>query len=169
LKIGGRVLLFPELKNLPRSVPGAFMTDFWSPMFAQGDRKRGETPPPGTLGILCDPTHPALAAFPTGFHSDWQWWHLVKNARPVILDDTPHEYRPLVQVIDNFDRNHKLGLVFETRVGKGSLLICSIDLPALQDKPEARQLMHSLLQYTASSHFAPATTLDPAVLTNLGL
>jgi hypothetical protein len=43
-----------------------------------------------------------------------------------------------VQVIDNFARNHKLGLVFETGVGKGKLLVCAIDLLGLQDKPEAR-------------------------------
>ncbi|MGE5124747.1 MAG: glycoside hydrolase, partial [Betaproteobacteria bacterium] len=29
---------------------------------------------PHTLGILCDPAHPALAAFPTEGHSNWQWW-----------------------------------------------------------------------------------------------
>ena len=164
---GGRVLLLPELAALPDSVPGAFMTDYWSPMFAQGDRKRGETPPPGTMGILCDPKHPALAAFPTEFHSNWQWWHLVKNARPIILDDTPREYRPLVQVVDNFDRNHKLGLIFETRIGKGSLLVCAIDLPALQDKPEARQLLHSLLNYAASATFAPKQEMRTELLNKL--
>ena len=161
---GGRVLLLPGLEQLPHSVPGAFMTDYWSPMFAQGDRKRGETPPPGTMGFLCDPQHPAFAAFPTESHSNWQWWHLVKIARPVILDDTPHDYRPILQVIDNFDRYHKLGLIFETRVGKGSLLVCAIDLPALQDKPEARQLLCSLLQYIASPAFKPKHGIDPAIL-----
>ncbi|MBM3790811.1 MAG: hypothetical protein FJW35_10760 [Acidobacteria bacterium] len=115
---------------------------------------------PGTLGILCDPKCPPLAEFPTEFHSNWQWWHLVKNSRPIILDETPATFRPLVQVIDNFERNHKLGLVFETRVGKGALLVCTIDLPGHQDKPEARQLYHSLLRYAASDAFAPATELD---------
>lgn len=27
----------------------------------------------GTLGILCDPAHPAFDGFPTEAHSDWQW------------------------------------------------------------------------------------------------
>ena len=26
-----------------------------------------------------------------------------------ILDDTPSEFTPIVQMIDNFERNHKLG------------------------------------------------------------
>jgi hypothetical protein len=140
------------------------MTDYWSPMFAQGDRKRGEPTPPGTLGILCDPRHPAFRSFPTQSHSHWHWWNLVKNARPIILDQTTREYRPILQVIDNFDRNHKLGLIFETKVGKGSLLVCSIDLPALQDKPEARQLYHSLLRYIASPDFVPGHELAPDLL-----
>ena len=164
LAAGGKVLLLPRLDKLPHSVPGAFQTDFWSPMFAQNALKRGLEPPPGTLGILCDPVHPAMASFPTESHSNWQWWHLVKNSRPVILDATSPGYRPIVQVIDNFARNHKLGLLFETRVGKGKLLVCAIDLPALQDKPEARQFLSSLHCYAASPHFDPKIELDAAIL-----
>lgn len=167
LEKGGKVLLLPELQKLPHSIPGMFQTEFWSPMFAQSAAKRGIEQPPGTLGILCDPKHPALAAFPTEFHTDWQWWHLVKNARSVILDETPRDYRPLVQMIDNFDRNHKLGLLFETKVGNGSLLVCTIDLPNHQDKPEARQMLHSLLRYMDSPAFAPKAELDASLLSKL--
>lgn len=164
---GGKVLLLPELDQLPKSVGGGFQTEFWSPMFAKGARKRGQEEPPGTLGHLCDPEHPALSAFPTEFHSNWQWWHLVKNSRPIILDGTPQDYRPIVQSIDNFDRNHKLGLLFETKVGKGSVLVCPIDLPAIQDQPEGRQFLHSLLEYVESGKFKPDTEVDPELLKSL--
>jgi len=167
LAAGGKVLLLPNLDELPHSVAGGFQTEFWSPMFAQSAKRRGLEPPPGTLGILCDPAHQALAAFPTEFHSNWQWWHLVKNSRPIILDDTPDNYRPIVQVIDNFERNHKLGLIAETKVGPGKLLICAIDLLGHQDKPEARQLLHSLLRYLDSGEFAPKTELDGELLRKL--
>jgi hypothetical protein len=76
---------------------------------------------PGTMGILCDPSHPALAAFTTDPHSDWQWWHIVTRARPIILENS---CRPIVRVIDNPHRNHKLALLFEVRVGRGRLLVC---------------------------------------------
>ena len=168
LRNGGKVLLFPQLEKLKHCVKGAFQTDFWCwPMFARAAKRRGMEPPPGTLGILCDPNHPALARFPTEFHSNWQWWWIVKKSRPIILDDTPTEYRPIIQVIDNFARNHKLGLLFETRVGAGKLLVCASDLPALQDHPEARQLMHSLLQYMDSPLFAPKQELDVQLLKTL--
>ncbi|MCH7227114.1 sugar-binding domain-containing protein [Haloferula sp. A504] len=164
---GGKVLLLPELDSLPESVGGGFQTEFWSPMFAKSARKRGLEEPPGTLGHLCDPDHPALAAFPTEFHSNWQWWHLVKHSRPIVLDDTPDDYRPIVQVIDNFDRNNKLGLLFETKVGKGAMLVCPIDLPAIQDQPEGRQFLHGLLRYLESDDFAPETELDGELLGTL--
>ena len=136
-------------------------------MFAAAARKRGIEPAPGTLGILCDPDANVFDDFPTDFHSNWQWWQLVKNARPIVYDDTPDSYRPTVQAIDNFVRNHKLGLIAETKVGKGSLLICSIDLPNLLEHPEARQLLYSLQQYVASNDFDPKVELDRDLLKKL--
>ena len=168
LAAGGKVLLLPKLDELPHSIKGAFQTDFWCfPMFRRGAERLGIEVAPGTLGILCDPATPALAHFPTEFHSNWQWWHLVKNSRPIILDDTPDNYRPTVQVIDNFERNHKLGLIAETKVGKGKMLICAIDLLGHQDKPEARQLLYSLLRYLDSAAFAPQAELDGELLKKL--
>ncbi len=165
---GGKVLLLPRLDKLPHSVPGGFQCEFWSPMFAEAAKKRNDPlEVPGTLGILCDPSAPALARFPTEFHSNWQWWPLVRNARPIAYDGAPGDFRPIVQVVDNFVRNHKLGLIAETKVGQGSLLISAIDLQAHQDKPEARQMLHSLLRYMDSPEFAPRHELDTALLEKL--
>jgi hypothetical protein len=161
LSSGGKVLLLPEPAKLAHSIPGFFASDFWCyPMFKRGN-------PPGTLGLLCDPQHPALAGFPTEFHSNWQWFHLLLNSRAVILDEAPAGYRPVVQVIDNFERNHKLGVVFEARVGVGKLLVCSIDLPGLEERPEARQLRASLLAYAVSDRFQPAQELSIEILQKL--
>jgi hypothetical protein len=167
LAAGGKVLLLPKLDKLPHSIEGEFQCDFWSPMFVTAARKQGGKVPPGTLGILCDPNSPALAGFPTEFHSNWQWWQLVKNSRPIIFDESPAAYRPLVQVVDNFVTHHKLGLIAETKVGEGGMLICSIDLAGNQDQPEARQLLHSLLRYLDSAAFAPRTELNGELLKKL--
>jgi hypothetical protein len=165
---GGKVLLFSRTNDPKRTVGGAFATDFWCwPMFAKAAAAHKIAPAPGTQGFICDPRHPALAEFPTEFHSNWQWWHIVKNSRPIILDETPADYRPTIHVIDNFARNHKLGLLFEAKVGQGRLLVCASDLPALQDHPEARQLMYSLLCYVGSERFQPAQSLDGEILNNI--
>jgi hypothetical protein len=158
LHAGRRVLLMPQGKPA-NTLEGGFATDFWCwPMFHNK---------PGTMGLLCDPQHPALAAFPTEFHSDWQWADIVCAARPVILDAAPADYRPIVQVIDNFNRNNKLGLVFEARVGRGRLLVVACDLTKLQDKPAARQLFASLIDYAASEKFNPAKELPMETLQNV--
>jgi hypothetical protein len=168
LEAGGTVLLFPELKNPATSTDVLFMTDFWCyPMFKAITDGQKKPASPGTMGLLMNPAHAALRQFPTDFHTDWQWWNLVKNSRALILDETPANYRPIVQAIDNPFRDHKLGLVMETRFGGGKLLICGIDLPRLADKPEARQLMRSLLDYAASSEFHPAATLDASLVVKL--
>jgi hypothetical protein len=168
LATGKSVLLIPNLDGLSNSVEGFFASDFWCyPMFRNIASRKELPTAPGTLGILCNPEHPALSQFPTEYHSNWQWWHLVMNSRAIVLDDLPQSHRPLVQVIDNFERNHKLGLIFECRVGNGRLLVCSIDLPALQDRPEARQLYFSLLKYMNSDAFDPGTKLEPALVAGL--
>lgn len=165
---GGSVLLLPDHDKLPHSILGGFQSDFWSPMFSMSAKKRKVAyPAPGTLGFLCDPESPAFAAFPTDFHTNWQWWHLLKNSRPIKFDDTPDDYRPIVQVIDNFVRNSKLGLIAETKVGKGKMLICAVDLRGHQDKPEARQLLHSLLQYAGSNNFTPKSEIKTELLNKL--
>lgn len=149
LEKGEKVLFMPPKDYMKNHIEGAFIPDFWCySMFKKYT-------PPGTLGILCNPEHNALKHFTTDYHSDWQWWHLVKNSTPIILDDAPKYYQPIVQVIDNITRLHKLGIVFEANVNGGKLLVCSIDLVALQKRPEVKQLMYSLLSYMNSEAFNP--------------
>jgi hypothetical protein len=121
---------------------------------------------PHTLGILCDPKHPALSAFPTDFHSNWQWWELQQGARPFILTEK-NGMKPIVQVIDDWFTNRKLGYVFEARVGKGRLLASSIDLIGIKDRPVATQLRSSILEYMNGESFRPTRELDAASLQSL--
>jgi len=122
---------------------------------------------PGTYGMLCDPKHPALEKFPTEFHSNQQWWPIATHARPMILDDTAAAYRPIVQVIDTFVRNHKLGLIFEAKIGQGRLLVCAADLPNHLEDPAVRQLHASLLAYAGSQRFDPKAEWTPDLLNRL--
>jgi hypothetical protein len=70
--------------------------------------------------------------------------------------------------MDNFERNKKLGVLFEARVGKGRLLVCSMKLKDNIDaRPAAKQLLASLYAYLASDNFQPKQELSPEVLDNL--
>ena len=161
LENGGKVLLTPPLNSIDSDVPAAFTTIFWN---TQWTRQQ----PPHTLGILCDPKHPALAQFPTEFHSNWQWWDLVTKSRFMILDEFPAELRPIVQVIDDWNTNRRLGIIFEARISKGKLLVSSIDLKNnLNERPVARQMLHSLLKYMESKTFAPKSSIDAKLIQSL--
>lgn len=150
---GRRVVLMPEDSNWANTMRGAYATDYWCwPMFNNT---------PGTMGLLCQEKHPALANFPTRFHSERQWANMAHVSSPVILTPLAGKLRPIVQVIDNLERNEKLGLIFEARVGKGALLVCAVNLEAQKDKPEAGQLFASLMRYAASEAFSPTEPLSP--------
>lgn len=166
---GGKVLWFPSKdKHKDQTVGGLFQTDYWNyRMFRTICENLDHPVSPGTLGILTDPGHPALADFPTEFHTNWQWFPIIKQSYPMILDRLSDDYRPIVQVIDNVERNHKLGLLFEFKVGNGKLLVCMSDLKAVQDKPEARQFYRSILEYMESSAFAPSYSLSAKDLQDL--
>ena len=160
LAAGRKVVFFAGPANPTHAISGRFLPVFWSPVWFP-------TQKPNTMGLLCDPRHPLLAHFPTEFHSNWQWHDLMQHSRLYVLDETLPAYRPLVQVIDNFARNHKLGLIFEGRAGDGQLLVCGVDLPALSAEPVARQLLASVYAYVGSAKFAPAHELGAEMLQNL--
>ncbi|HWQ92360.1 MAG TPA: hypothetical protein VN673_11860 [Clostridia bacterium] len=166
LRQGGKVLwTIPPHRVAPDAKLGkialGFSSIFWNTAWTHRQ-------PPHTLGILCDPDHPLFAAFPTEYHSNWQWWHLVSRAGAMILDDLPPELRPTVQVIDDWVTNRRLGLVFEASVGAGKLIVCSIDINHdLEGDPVRRQFRHSLLQYMSGGKFNPRTSVDAAQLRQL--
>jgi hypothetical protein len=60
-----------------------------------------------------------------------------------------------------------LGILFEFAVGKGRLMVCMADIFAMVDRPEARQLYYSVLEYMASGKFKPQTVVKPELLRKL--
>jgi hypothetical protein len=165
LNQGGKVLFLPSpqtIRNDERHpIKMGFSSIFWNTVWTDWQ-------PPHTLGILCDPNHPALERFPTEYHSNWQWWELVHNAAPFIL--TSHRaLPPVVQVVDDWVTARKLALIFEARVGSGKLLACSGDLVSDLDKrPVARQMRHSLLAYMAAdTRFDPKYAMTIQQVTDL--
>lgn len=161
LENGESVLLMPDASE--QTVGGLFQTDYWNyRMFKTISENNNRHVSPGTLGILTDPAHPLFASFPTEMHTNWQWFPVVKASHPFKLDNTAADYRPIVQVIDNIERNHKLGLVFEFAVGKGKLLVVMSDLDKAAEYPEGEQFYLSVLRYMTSQHFAPKTAITVA-------
>ncbi len=121
--------------------------------------------PPHTLGILCNPEHPALASFPTQGYSDYQWWDIVTDCDALVMDDFPAGFRPVVYLIDDWFKNRRLGLLFEAKIGKGKLMVCSsaLDRDPVQ-YPAAAQFKQSILEYVSSDKFNPRQEIQPELI-----
>lgn len=158
LNQGGKVLLSLKKGSVKPEMGGdiksGFSTIFWNTAWTSGQA-------PTTMGILCDPKHPALAEFPSQYHSNWQWWDAMTHSSVIKLNVVAKDLKPIVRVIDDWVTARPLGLVFECKVGKGKLLVSAIDLLTDQDKrPEARQLRYSLEKYMTGAQFNPGNTVD---------
>ena len=149
----------------PYTVGGLFQTDYWNyRMFKTICENNKKTVSPGTLGILTNPKHPIFCDFPTEMHTNWQWFPVIKESHPLVLDNFAKGVKPIVQVIDNIERNHKLGLVMEWKVGAGKLLVCMSDLEKASEYPEGRAFYESVLSYMRSPEFAPQSEITIANL-----
>lgn len=156
IEAGEKIVLVPDTAQIKQnSMGGLFTSDYWNYAMFKGISIRAKKPvSPGTMGLLINHKHPVFDNFPTGKYSDWQWWSIVKNSRPIFLNATNEKYRPIVQVIDNVERASKLGLMFEFKVGKGAVLVCSADL-SLKDDVAIEALKTSIVRYVSSKEFEP--------------
>jgi len=165
LKEGGKVLLTLKKGSIKKTNGGdiavGFSSIFWNTAWTNNQ-------PPHTLGILCNPAHPAFEYFPTEYYSNWQWWDAMRHSDAVILDSIAKNLQPIVRVIDDWVTARPLGLLFECKTGNGKLLFSSIDLMSeIEIRPEAKQLTYSLLKYMESDRFNPDIKVDISKLQNL--
>ncbi|MBN2222820.1 MAG: beta-glucuronidase, partial [Vallitaleaceae bacterium] len=154
---GERILYFPPLEEIQAfSIEGTYCTDFWCyPMFRSISESVNRPIPVGTMGLLVQQEHPLIKNFATRKWSTPQWWSVVEASRMMILDETRPSLRPVVQSIDNFERNHKLGLLWEVKIGATKVLICSCDHRRLSESLEGRYFLKELYHYLDSSQFQP--------------
>ncbi|MDP3001765.1 MAG: beta-galactosidase [Bacteroidales bacterium] len=164
LKNGGSVLLLTYGKvgkEKGAQIAIGFSSIFWNTAWTNNQA-------PHTLGILCDPKHPLFSDFPTENHTNWQWWDPVTHSQAMILNDFPVKLKPLIQPIDTWFENRRLGLAFETKTGNGKLLVCSINLKdGIEERPVSEQLLVSILKYMNSGSFNPQVEVDQVHIKDL--
>jgi ribosome-binding factor A len=154
---GRKVLLCPSPDTL-KGIDGKFVPVFWSPVHFPDQ--------PGTMGMLVNNKHQALQQFPTDNYSNWQWWDLAVKSKSLNID-TLSDKAVIVRVIDNFVRNQNLSNLFEARYGKGKLVVCSIDIVnGIENRPQARQLRYSLLEYMNGNLFRPSEKISEEQLSS---
>jgi hypothetical protein len=154
---GATVLLELSPEHIANDVALGFTPAFWNTAWTSGQA-------PHTLGVLHDPAHPVFRHFPTEGTTDWQWWELLHGAKAMLLDGLSPQLRPLAQPIDTWFEARRLGVLFEARVGRGKIVVSSLNLDPSGDRAAARQFRKSLLDYMGSADFAPAETVGPSDL-----
>lgn len=160
------VLLLPD--TVKNAVPGTYCTDFWNyAMFRQISETMGKPEPVGTLGLCIQAEHPIAKAMFSKEYTTPQWYVPVTHADCAVLDFAPEGYTPIVQMIDNVQRCHRLGLIFEAKVSRGRLLVCTVRVEECPDDPAMNRLYHALISYMQSAEFHPTAALDEAKLAEL--
>lgn len=166
LATGGRVILIANNNNLDWTSPPLDRTPvFWNRLMNPAWSRM--------LGIWVDTPFGEsrsymVLGFPTKSHFDWQWAEIIQNVRAVNLDRLPAELPPVVWAIDDWNRNYKLGLLFEVAVGEGRLLVSAFDVTnPTSGNAVLRQLRYSLLTYARSDCFMPNITVSPEQMRSL--
>jgi hypothetical protein len=137
-----------------RPVQLGFSSIFWNTLWTQRQA-------PTTLGILCDPSHPALLDFPTEGHSNWQWWYLLHRAGALRLDLLPAGTEPIVRIIDDWFTARPLGLIVELLVGRGRLILCGFAVEGAEAQDlVSHQLVESLETYMQGDRFRPQVRIS---------
>jgi hypothetical protein len=163
LAAGGKVLFMPGNADLDpaKCPPMRNVPVFWNIQMTVRPPANRSARFDAMLGLLCDTNSPALAEFPTDKNCDWQWTQIINGVRSVNLTAAPRELRPIVWAIDDWNRNWKLGVIFECNVSAGKLLVSAINLDSERGGSELKQLRRSLLDYMGGEKFHPAATLTP--------
>ena len=147
---GENVLLVPD------SCAGRkahFPSHFWNPIMFNWK--------PMIVGTCIDHQHPAFRDFPTSYYADWQWWDILNYATAVDLTDM-RTLTPVIQSIDTYEVNRKLGISFEANVAGGKLFVLCVDPEKdMEKRPAMQQLLTSVRNYVASDRFAPSVSLQP--------
>lgn len=159
---GGKVLICAAGKvTYGKEVVQQFTPVFWNTSWFK-------MRPPHTTGISVENTHSIFDLFPTDYHSDYQWWELVNRGQVMQFTDFPKDFQPLVQSIDTWFVSRKIGMLFEAKIGKGRLVMTTMDICNNLDKRiVARQMRESILHYMHSDKFAPQWTLDAGLVSDL--
>lgn len=119
---------------------------------------------PMIVGTLIDNEHPAFNDFPTSYYADWQWWNVLNQSVAVDLTAI-RNLTPIIQSVDLYEQNRKLGIAFEAKIGIGKLLVVCVDAQKNIDQRLAtKQLLYSFKKYIASDLFTPKASVPMLLL-----
>jgi len=156
---GGRVLVLPDAER-----------------FDQQNRANYFPPSGSGIGINL-PRHLAFGTFPHNGFADLQFFNLLDNSSQFNLEGLEGAISNLDVIADGIrttrerptNRIARFALLFEANVGKGKLLLCTMNIKGNLDEqyPEAISLLDQFLRYATSADFRPSATMSPKQFSDL--
>ncbi len=147
LEAGGRVVLF-GCGGLPRrSVEHSVI---------MAGRARGNL-----ATVIND--HPITRQFPHDGWVNWQFDAMFNQSNAIVFNDLPVAFTPIIEVVSSYKLIRKQSCLFEVRVGKGRLLVCTMNMT--QDDAGSRYMKELILSYAGNDAlFNPVARLAPEIL-----
>lgn len=116
-----------------------------------------------SLGLVIQEEHPVFRDFPVESYAGWQWERILRAGRGFHIEGLGVE--PIVWVIDDWNRNLMLALIWEAKVEAGRLLVVSACLEGDFDScPEASSLLNAILNYASSPQFQPEAAVEAGLI-----
>jgi hypothetical protein len=107
--------------------------------------------------------HPILRGFPHDGWASWQFDNLFNNSAAIVFNDLEVPFDPIIEVVSTYKLVRKQANLFEARVGKGRLLVCTMNMTG--DDPGTAFLKDAILRYAADDfRFRPTVKMDAAIL-----
>lgn len=157
LENGEKVFFIPNSQEGRKT---RFAGHFWNPIMFNWD--------PMIVGTLIDKNNGAFSSFPTDIYADWQWTDILNNTRAVDLTAF-RSLTPVIQSVDTYEVNRKLGIAFEAVTPEnGKLFVLFMDLQKDMDsRPASKRLINSINEYVDSDGFKPKEIISLTQLDEL--
>ena len=115
----------------------------------------------GNYATVIKAGHPAIEGMPHEGFCGWQFRRLMEGGRAVQLE-AGVPFDPIIDIASSVKMPIRQGMMFEYRVGKGRLLVCSFAFRA--DDPAAAWLRSRLVDYASGEAFDPPQSISSVQL-----
>lgn len=106
--------------------------------------------------------HPLMEQFPHRGFCAKQFENMLNGGKAAILTGTPNPHKPIIDIATSYKNAQKQALLFEFRVEKGRILVCTLNLS--ETDPAAMWLKANIVAYVNSVKFAPSVSLTASQL-----
>lgn len=101
--------------------------------------------------------HPITNSFPHDGFFDWQFYSMMELGSAVTFNNPDIPFDPIVEAVGSYKTIIKQSSLFEFNVGKGKLLVCSLNLNTTDTA--AMYMLNNILNYANGNEFNPPNSI----------